>query len=654
MTDDHQTSVFMNANGETNDNHADTASGGRLLSTSGEDKGPRIRMTRPSKFRTKAILVIFLVIVVVIAIILVVALTASSSPTSTHPFHDDVTATVLTHHHIRCKHDLMIAQEGETGNTHWRNYDSSTHVWKSIPNVKHTGFVIISPKYELQPGYPGIQVSMLLPHNSSELYIMAVTSSLRHSKVVKMIPGSSRCNSVILEDNEFFDGNGTTFRVYIFYRRHVILRGAKFTVTSLPLAVKFRSFQLEAEETINPKFVHVKPGDHDKCSVEIDNGKVQCNWLNIEDGDNANFEAVSSHSCISSGVQSTESATWFFSLTSKNTHHEYRALMVSPVIERSSKTPSILLTLWYIFKCEDTHIKIHLVPLTKTHRNLIGTSSVVAEITDPANHNDWKFTSFQILLPEDHEQYQIVLEGIVMSEGNCTEYVCTSDGYQYGRLRQPKVPMIGLDAITVELMHEQCEATSKPNVMDCKFQTEGDTGTLCEWESSLPEMYRGIPGIFEANFWQDWKAVNSGEEDDHGATSQHFVGRGHIMSFDASGRSKSQSYVRTPLLKASKNCSCVMSFMYLMRGILTPRMQVNLIFGSDVNDNTRSLEPQWSLLGHQSEHWETAVVSINLRKDLPFQIELRVLDVFDGRGDVHFDDMYFTGCDMDKYDSTSE
>lgn len=76
----------------------------------------------------------------------------------------------------------------------------------------------------------------------------------------------------------------------------------------------------------------------------------------------------------------------------------------------------------------------------------------------------------------------------------------------------------------------------------------------------------------------------------------------------------------------------------------TPRLQVNLIYGIDTENENRPLDPQWSLFGHQSEDWEVASLVINLKKDRPFQIEIRVKDVTDSQGDVHFDDLRFTDC----------
>ena len=55
-------------------------------------------------------------------------------------------------------------------------------------------------------------------------------------------------------------------------------------------------------------------------------------------------------------------------------------------------------------------------------------------------------------------------------------------------------------------------------------------------------------------------------------------GRGHILHFDALGRFNDENYFRTPALIANTNCSCVMTFDYLLRGVFVRILLACLFF----------------------------------------------------------------------------
>uniref|UniRef100_H2Z052 MAM domain-containing protein n=1 Tax=Ciona savignyi TaxID=51511 RepID=H2Z052_CIOSA len=95
---------------------------------------------------------------------------------------------------------------------------------------------------------------------------------------------------------------------------------------------------------------------------------------------------------------------------------------------------------------------------------------------------------------------------------------------------------------------------------------------------------------------------------------------------------------------ANSNCSCVMSLLYLLRGVWAPRLEVNLIY--DDGSTNGMLVSHWSRHGHVSNDWETATVLLNLRTWRPFLVEILVKDVTDSKGDVHIDDLLFYECDM--------
>ena len=70
---------------------------------------------------------------------------------------------------------------------------------------------------------------------------------------------------------------------------------------------------------------------------------------------------------------------------------------------------------------------------------------------------------------------------------------------------------------------------------------------------------------------------------------------------------------------------------------------MNLVVGENPDQANRPVIPQWSLYGNQSENWVHAEVLLNVRT-VPFQIEIRVLDGRDSRGDVEIDDLLFSHC----------
>lgn len=75
-----------------------------------------------------------------------------------------------------------------------------------------------------------------------------------------------------------------------------------------------------------------------------------------------------------------------------------------------------------------------------------------------------------------------------------------------------------------------------------------------------------------------------------------------------------------------------------------PRLQVNFIVGSDATNPRRPMLLQWTLHGHQSEDWQTARVMLNLNVNVVFEIEIRVTDIEESRGDVSIDDVAFHRC----------
>lgn len=130
----------------------------------------------------------------------------------------------------------------------------------------------------------------------------------------------------------------------------------------------------------------------------------------------------------------------------------------------------------------------------------------------------------------------------------------------------------------VELQNNRIQFLSLDgtSVLDCKFQDlKTDEKTTCVWQSTtlLPD-YGDYGDIFD-----DWRAVNSGDGDiiNHGATEQHLEGRGHIMTFDATGKADYEGSVFTPKIMANSNCSCTMRFLYLLRGVFVSENRMILL-----------------------------------------------------------------------------
>lgn len=648
---DRQTSVLTDETGGSYRNvmQPDTTSGGRLLSASEDSRGdPQIRMTRSARRRVRLILIVMLVVILATMITVIAILSTGTVQSPTFEEVDQSKPLPISSQHVRCKDDVIISAEDTHQN--WRHYDKNSRHWQQIPNVRHTGFVLISPRQKLEAGYPGVLISMQLPGNNTRFHVMAVSTNFKiHSKSVILRSGSKKCDSVAIDDRRFFTGNETIFRIYIYYVSHFRLHDVKFTVTSLAPFPRFQRLTLdEPVMETKPKFAELHAGERAHCSLELYDGAPTCNWWNMVDGDGADFIPDDGTNCVTGGIRTQRSAIYYLGLELNGTKHETRSLLVSPIIIR--ETSVVLLTLWNMYKCSGTRLLIHRIPATNPlTQQAIGASTKIAEVTERPIHQKWKFESFEIPLPENHTAYQIVIEGIIEPDWNCSSDLCGWSSRRSGK--QPLKPYIGLDSLALEPIYDKCHPSNGSDIMNCGFQTNDSAKTMCEWLSSVPEgtLHLVESGRISRDTIADWRIESSGGGDTHGATEQHLEGRGFILSFDASGKYDEEGYVRTPLMIALDNCSCKMSFLYLMRGVYTPRMQVNVIYGENTHDESRNKEPQWSLLGHQDDDWLLAVVTINLLKGYPFQIEIRVTQITEGIADVHFDDMEFVGCAMKKY-----
>lgn len=179
------------------------------------------------------------------------------------------------------------------GASHWRHVNDKMPEWKQLPYLRHGSYVIISPGLKLEKGYPGVIVSLQLPGNNTRVHVAAVTIDMKSRAKPRILhSGHRKCDSVAIDDTDFFSGEERVFRLYVFYKSHFKLHGIKATVTSLPRVYSYKALQIDDEvnATIGTDFAVVKPGVRDHCSLEVANRKdIDCDWRNIEGEDAGDF-----------------------------------------------------------------------------------------------------------------------------------------------------------------------------------------------------------------------------------------------------------------------------------------------------------------------------------------------------------------------------
>lgn len=203
---------------------------------------------------------------------------------------DGSNPSTLDEHHIRCNNRLLIGNKSKE----WKSYFLTLDNWRDLPEIESSKFALVSPKYYFKHKSPGVQISLYLPHDSTYIHVLASTSRSRHSKTVSMTTRPHTCQSIVIDDAEFFRSNDSHFRIHIYFEREIGLNGSMISVTSLPRAIRLRGMMnYKSVPSEKPSFVRIVPGMKDVCNVEIvDSSKVKCNWWNVEDGDNADFKKL--------------------------------------------------------------------------------------------------------------------------------------------------------------------------------------------------------------------------------------------------------------------------------------------------------------------------------------------------------------------------
>uniref|UniRef100_H2XXE3 MAM domain-containing protein n=1 Tax=Ciona intestinalis TaxID=7719 RepID=H2XXE3_CIOIN len=385
--------------------------------------------------------------------------------------------------------------------------------------------------------------------------------------------------------------------------------------------------------TSRPYFAYVGLGKKDVCTVEIHNStSVDCRWWNVGEIDNGEFVRSEADSCMSQGAPSQNPhATWFLLMTPDDV--DKRAYVISPKMQGG--VSHLILSLWYAIKCDGSFLRAYVIRSIRDIRTVTSQSEYLLEIKGLKTTIHWKFESFQLAIPTNFETFHVVLEGFTPVNASCTGYLCYNNVdfvHPY-----PTKALVAIDKMSLELKHDQCNLTVKnqSHELDCRFQDSNNSFTYCTWTSFSPYGDIAYPEF------NSWVGENSGDviDDRHGATLEHLEGRGYILRFDGLGNTNSEHYLRSPKVVANSNCSCVMSFLYLLRGVWAPRLEVNLIYDDGTEDGLSV--SHWSRHGHVSDNWETATALLNLQTGHSFQVEILVKDITDSKGDAHIDDLLF-------------
>lgn len=70
-----------------------------------------------------------------------------------------------------------------------------------------------------------------------------------------------------------------------------------------------------------------------------------------------------------------------------------------------------------------------------------------------------------------------------------------------------------------------------------------------------------------------------------------------------------------------------------------------MMYGDNQTDKNRLHTKLWSAVGHQSDNWITTDINLNIKADNhTFQIEIKVLEIESGHGDVLIDSIVFKKC----------
>ncbi|CAK8687841.1 unnamed protein product [Clavelina lepadiformis] len=653
-----ETSVFMQQQQDRQTQPTTVVSSRPLLSSTNSTAKRTTSQTLrrsivASRWKLVGVLVIIFLLIAIITILTLLLLPkrkSTADETSSNQLAQSIDSSSSLH--LRCPSNGDIGS-GDSP-MQWRAYPSITATWNESSSIweeiqqSTSGelpkypFVVISPTFTMNNNSCSVQVSFDFQSESSFHVFLVTSSEVRELNVT-----SESCHYAFVDDAVLLS-NVSSFQILIFSPSSIEIRGSNASVTSQKCA-EFENIATGEISSGVGTFARVKSGSRNLCSSEIYNKTlIECDWLYVTSLGSGHFTRQEEHDCVARGVSYFEGdgLSWFLALT--GTQPDTRGYLVSPVME--SGTSHLMLSLWYIAQCNGTHLRVYLVPSYRDIGAVTSELTPVLVISDVKPSQKWIFFRTTIPVPAEYMNFQVVIEGVVTSQGSCERHKCHLD--QNASPKDAEVPLLALDELALEMKYDQCQPSDvNRTTIDCEFQMNANTSTVCKWRSSLPEWAKLLDSDYFNEFYY-WMPGNQGDDEEvfHGATTDHLKDRGFILNFDATGHTGISPHFRSPLLVAGSRCSCAMSFLYLLRGEWAPRLNVNLVLGADTDDQFRPLKPQFSVIGHQSDDWMVARLPLNLQPGIPFQVEIRLSDIEESRADVNIDDIFFHDCDFHLYD----
>lgn len=271
-----------------------------------------------------------------------------------------------------------------------------------VPEKKNSNItsVIVSPSFTFLPGScQHFHFSFDLKSDSFiKSFVLTQTNSTQ-----RLILTSKMCQTYMVKSGGP-KRPPATLRLVIASDSKIWTERAAVSVTSQRSCPSFGNFSSLSSSTRAPHFHTVKRGETNLCSLEIHGRKmVKCDWLNVRDVDNADYDRVSSHSCIPIGVKHDRGQTWFLALKAKD--QRSRALLISPVVEGGSSY--VLFSFWFMIKCKEPRLRVYLVPYSHSSATAWTSQHLVAEVKQLVKRSNWQFKSLRIPVPSNYSKFQV-------------------------------------------------------------------------------------------------------------------------------------------------------------------------------------------------------------------------------------------------------